>query len=166
MKPIAPQTKRRLETLFTVLIAVVAPITLALWTHLSQKPLPPLESEMFQTLQAMEKSSYDAMQSMSKASELLRDLEQVAAKRKAAIDQLEGTLNALQNQRSLLDLTPEQRKGLEQLITKRRSVTDILWSRDFWLQTMLPSAFFCIVGILIQPRIARWKQRRPHSPRN
>ena len=26
MKPIAPQTKRRLETLFTVLIGVVAPI--------------------------------------------------------------------------------------------------------------------------------------------
>jgi hypothetical protein len=67
-------------------------------------------------------------------------------------------LGELRHQKTLLDLTPEQRNAIQSLLKKPPTLGEIYTSADFWfgrvLVSVLNSTIFFVLGILYQRRRA------------
>ena len=61
---------------------------------------------------------------------------------------LEQELNALRQQRSLLELTQVQREAIVNLVRRPLTPGEIFRSTDFWLGRVLPGAVFFWLGLL------------------
>src|SRR5437899_12249667 len=76
------------------------------------KPQPPIESRVNTAIHALAQSSLQA-------TTLLSELQQEINAQTSAAEQLQTKLGELQKQRTLLELTPDQRQAIESLIKRQ-----------------------------------------------
>jgi chromosome segregation ATPase len=101
----------------------------------------PTEQELNRTLQALQQNSRDAVS-------LLEQLQREVGDRTRTAREIETQLQELQRQRKLLELSPEQRKGLEDLVRRKQTLGDMFTSSDFWVGRVLLSTVFFLAGVL------------------
>ncbi len=82
---------------------------------------------------------------------LVEKLRQETTARIDRIRETEAQLAALQDQRKLLDLTPEQRRALEALVRQPKGFWSLFTTWEFWISGVLVNAliggFFYWLGI-------------------
>jgi len=83
-----------------------------------------------------------------RATSLLAALQAEVGKRTTTVHALETELEILRQQRSLLELTPDQRQAIEVLVRRPASARQILGSKDFWLGRVLPGTVFFALGLI------------------
>ena len=143
-----PNRRRALTHVASALIAglLASLFASALSTYLIQRSsmrvTPPLENQLVTTLEALRENSRQAV-------DLMARLQTEMDNRTSAVREMEAKLNELRQQRSLLELTPEQRRGIESLVQKQPSAREIFWSLDFWLGKVLVTAIFFGLGIAV-----------------
>ncbi len=91
---------------------------------------PPLETQLEETLRALDTNSKDAMT-------LLEKLRTEVGNRISLMQDSEKRLAALREQRALLELTPQQRAGIESLTRRPPSLWGILVSWEFALNVLV-----------------------------
>jgi hypothetical protein len=89
------------------------------------------------------------------ATQLLARLQSEVTARNNTMQEIEMKLQELRQQRTLIELTSEQRQAIEGLVRRQPSPREIFTSLDFWLGRVAPSAFFFMMGIM-----ASWLVRR------
>jgi hypothetical protein len=89
-----------------------------------------LEAQLTTTLQALQENS-------RQASDLTARLQTEIANRTKAMQEMETTIQELQQRRKLLDLTPEQQKAIHLLVQKERSLEELLTSKEFLIGSIL-----------------------------
>jgi len=99
-----------------------------------------LQDELDSTLSALKRNS-------DQAGSLLAALQGEVGKRTATVQRLEDELHALRQQRSLLELTPEQRDAIAAMVRRPATPREIFRSTDFWLGRVLPGFVFFALGL-------------------
>ncbi len=108
----------------------------------------PLEADLMAALTALQENS-------RRATELLTRLQDEVSKRSGVVRELEGQLEALKQQRTLLELTPEQQEAIQSLVRRAPSIPQILTSVDFWVGRVAVSTVFFLLGIGVTLLIGR-----------
>ena len=94
--------------------------------------------------------TFEALQHNSEAAgRLITRLQTEITERQRAFTKLEDELRELDAQRSLLDLTPEQRTGLKVFLKRQPTVREIWTSREFLYGRLLLSAFSFGLGVIV-----------------
>jgi DNA repair exonuclease SbcCD ATPase subunit len=107
---------------------------------------------VFQTLQ----------ENSRQATQLLARLQSEVANRNKAMQEIDTKLQELRQQRTLLELTPEQRQAIEGLVRRPVSLRDIFTSLDFWVGRFALSVTLSTVFFLLGQR--RGRRRTSDSP--
>lgn len=105
------------------------------------------EEQLGSVFQTLEKNS-------QQATLLLTRLQNEVTRRNNAMQEAEAKLQELQQQRTLLELTSEQRQAIEGLVRRPQSARDIFTSLDFWLGRFALSTGFFVLGLLV----SRWRK--------
>jgi hypothetical protein len=118
------------------------------------QPEERLEEQLASIFHALEENS-------RQATHLLTRLQSEITTRSKAMQGIETRLQELQQQRALLELTPEQRQAIEGLVRRPSSLRDILTSLDFWVGRFALSLGFFVLGLLVS---RRGRRRTPDGP--
>ena len=115
--------------------------------NLKRTEIESLPVQLTQTLDVLRENS-------RLATELSTRLHIEVSKRAEAIRALEDQLKDLRQQKTLLDLPPEQKEALQRLIKKSSTTFEILTSSDFWFGqifgNVIVSALFFWLGVQYQ----------------
>jgi small-conductance mechanosensitive channel len=87
--------------------------------------------------------------------EVMNKVQAQMTERRTALQHAQDELNALHQQRTVLELTDEQKRAIQSLVRRQPSAREILTSTDFWFGRVLVSAVFLAFGIII----GRWMRR-------
>jgi len=101
-----------------------------------------LEDQLATTLRALVDNSQQATQ-------LLTRLQNEVSNRSKAVEEIETKLEELRKQRSLLELTDDQKTAIALLVRRQPSLKEVLTSLDFWVGRILPSTIFFILGVIV-----------------
>jgi chromosome segregation ATPase len=129
-----------------ILSAVLAALASLLSSLLAAKgrkaePEEKLEEQLATVFRGLEENSRQATQ-------LLARLQREVTTRNSTMQEIETKLQELRQQRTLLELTPEQRQAIEGLARRRPSLRDIFTSLDFWVGRFALSLSFFVLGLL------------------
>jgi hypothetical protein len=113
------------------------------------------KAEVF--LEEQETKSIQALQDNSQqADALISHLQAELSKRVRVLKDLEFQLEELRQQKTLLDLTSEQKYALQSLLKKSPTARDIYTSSEFWFGTVLGNILtgilFFFIGIVYELR--------------
>ena len=142
--PIMEELATLIEMVAAAAIASTAlPFLAELLRRARRKPpaKKPLQEEVGEILKALETHS-------QRATEALGKLQIEVETRTRTVKSIEQQLQQLEQQRSLLELTKEQKAAIEGLLQRPKTTKEILTSTDFWVGRVLPSAFFFLLGVL------------------
>ena len=134
---------------FVVVFLSLAVMTTVIWGWSATKGPQPTEQQLKKALQGLQQNS-------EQAAALIERLQRDVAERHRTALEIERRLQELRQQRTLLELTPEQRRGLEGLVRRQPSPWEIFASTDFWIGRFLPSAVFFGAGVAF----TLWRTRR------
>lgn len=125
----------------------------ARFDFIRSRPDAPIEAQLTATLNTLQENSEQAMK-------LLELMQAEVARRTTAAQEIERNLKILEQQRALLELTPDQRQAIEGLLRRQPSMGEIFKSLDFWVGRVLPSGFFFTTGIFITLGLQRKKAKQ------
>jgi ABC-type transporter Mla subunit MlaD len=108
-----------------------------------------LEEQLPAVFQALQENSRQAAQ-------LLARLQQEVTDRNQTIQNIETKLHELRQERTMLELTSEQREAIKGLIRRPQSLGEMLTSLDFWVGQVAVNTGFFVLG-LIASWIDRWR---------
>ena len=135
--------------LLSLLIHTIWDILNILFKRKLSRPKNSISQELATTLAALEANS-------KQATDLLARLQSEISDRTKTVQQMESDLKQLQEKRTLLELTDDQKKAIEALVRRQPTPREIFTSLDFWLGRVFVSALFFIAGLtvnLLAPQI-------------
>lgn len=104
---------------------------------------PPLAGQIQKKLEALNANSRETLS-------LVEKLQSETAARIEGVRAIEKELAALQQQRTLLELSPDQRRAIESLVERPKSFWSLIWSWDFLISSLLVNVatgtFFYVLG--------------------
>jgi hypothetical protein len=129
--------------LIGALLAILASVlsTLLAVKRREAKPEERLEEQLAAVFHGLEENSRQATQ-------LLARLQSEVTARNNTMQEIETKLQELRQQRTLLELTSEQRQAIEGIVRRRSSLRDIFTSLDFWVGRFALSFSFFMLGLL------------------
>jgi len=146
---------RLLEVLLILSSALVVPTLLSslyelgLLGRFKRRVEKPIQEEVSDILKTLETNSKHAVEALMK-------LQIEVQSRTKGLQDIEKELTELQQQRSLLELTKDQKAAIATVLQRPKTIRDILLSNDFWVGRVLPGVVFFLLGTLF----SSWFQSR------